>query len=166
MNSERILAYIEQTYAAQDRHAHDSSLTHQVLTEVNRFLTLLLSIRPPRQMLVLGNSLFLHNLSHYQPIILKSSDQLMCLSESHFDSILLNSTDQQILNNCVDLLTPGGLFIAEDSLLATLDDDIPHSMLPYVAAQHRFNQAVAQHPNLSSTILPIGYGLTVAIKKA
>lgn len=68
-----------------------------------------------------------------------------------------------LLDDCVRLLKTGGLLVAEDTLLPV--------MLPSVAkwqemrtALAEFNDKVTACRMLASTLLPIGDGLTVAVK--
>ena len=67
-----------------------------------------------------------------------------------------------LFDECLRLLAPGGLFLAEDTLFPVIDlDDKWHDLIPPIEA---FNQKVIQCPQLTSTILPIGDGLMIAQK--
>jgi predicted O-methyltransferase YrrM len=69
---------------------------------------------------------------------------------------------QVLLDDCIRLLKPGGLLLAEDTLFPIMD---LRGMRPTTIQSIRmFNELVADSPYLESTILPIGDGLTVAIK--
>lgn len=72
----------------------------------------------------------------------------------------------EMLDDCVRLLKPGGLLVAEDTLFPVADfgpefADFARSC----RSLDVFNRSVAGHPQLESTLLPIGDGLTVAVKK-
>ncbi len=92
-----------------------------------------------------------------------------------FDLIFQDVGDKrlypELLEALVKLLRPGGLLLAEDPLLPFIDlnlAEFPASeRLEWEnskAALQEFNQRVADCPELQSTLLPIGDGLTVAIK--
>ena len=68
-----------------------------------------------------------------------------------------------LLKECIRLLKTGGVLMAEDTLFPVIDLDKKwHYLIPSIEA---FNQAVVESKALESTILPIGDGLTIAIKK-
>lgn len=67
-----------------------------------------------------------------------------------------------LLDDCIRLLKPGGLLLAEDTLFPVLD--LPGMRPATVRSIQKFNELIAGSPYLESTILPIGDGLTVAIK--
>ena len=70
---------------------------------------------------------------------------------------------------CVQKLNPGGLLVAEDSLYGAFatksgrGKDRDFAEVAHVL--HEFNLGIAQHPELESTLLPIGDGVTVSIKR-
>ena len=68
-----------------------------------------------------------------------------------------------LLKDCIRILKPGGVFIADDALfpVMALDDKWNDQVEPI----RRFNHFVADSPELDSTLLPIGDGMIVAIKK-
>lgn len=87
--------------------------------------------------------------------------------QEEFDLIFQDVGDKRLypilFDHCVRLLKPGGLLLAEDSLLSAHDHNIidGHNI---IADIQKFNKMVADCPSLESTILPIGDGLTVAVK--
>jgi predicted O-methyltransferase YrrM len=101
------------------------------------------------------------------------------LKES-FDLIFQDVGDKrlypELLNNLVALLKPGGVLLAEDSLLPVMNVDV--SMLKDLSFDQKkwkqikdsmesleeFNKMIASCPSLKSTLLPIGDGLTIGIK--
>jgi predicted O-methyltransferase YrrM len=92
------------------------------------------------------------------------------LKES-FDLIFQDVGDKTLypilLNDLIALLKPGGVLLAEDSLLPVLDmnsSELKHFKSDQVEALDEFNQMVARCPYLKSTLLPIGDGLTIGIK--
>lgn len=65
----------------------------------------------------------------------------------------------QMLDRCVELLRVGGVLAADDALFPAMP--IPEHYKPAIA---EYNQRVFNHPDLVSTILPIGDGLTLSLK--
>ncbi|HMF31001.1 MAG TPA: class I SAM-dependent methyltransferase [Candidatus Lokiarchaeia archaeon] len=91
-----------------------------------------------------------------------------------------------LFDDCVRLLNPGGLFVAEDSLFPLMDQEWKEEEPgegepcgetieaedweedeegdPFSDSLNQFNEMVANNPLLESTILSIGDGLTIALK--
>jgi predicted O-methyltransferase YrrM len=70
-----------------------------------------------------------------------------------------------LFDHCVRLLKHGGLLLAEDALHPIIEMNSDDQFAPHNdAAIFKFNEMVANCPSLESTILPIGDGLTVAVK--
>jgi predicted O-methyltransferase YrrM len=88
------------------------------------------------------------------------------LQDSSFDFIFLDVDKRlypPLLPHCVRLLTERGLLVAEDTLFPVIDLDPQwHSLIPAI---EEFNRLVAQHQELESTILPVGDGVTLAVKR-
>jgi predicted O-methyltransferase YrrM len=83
-----------------------------------------------------------------------------------FDFIFLDVDKRlypKLLPDCARVLKPGGLLVAEDTLFPVIDlDQKWHHLIPPIK---EFNRLVADTPNLESTVLPIGDGVTLAVKK-
>lgn len=67
----------------------------------------------------------------------------------------------EVLDRCVALLRPGGVYAADDALFRPLG--VPARFADPV---HAHNARVFTHPRLFTTLLPIGDGLTVSVKVA
>jgi predicted O-methyltransferase YrrM len=84
----------------------------------------------------------------------------------HFDVIFQDVGDKELypllFDDCVCLLRPGGLLLAEDTLFPVMGLDSRGTRS--VAPIQKFNEMVADSSLLESTILPIGDGLTIAVK--
>jgi predicted O-methyltransferase YrrM len=84
----------------------------------------------------------------------------------HFDLIFQDVGDKELypllFDDCVRLLRPGGLLLAEDTLFPVMGLDSRGTR--FVAPIQKFNEMVADNSFLESTILPIGDGLTIAVK--
>jgi predicted O-methyltransferase YrrM len=90
------------------------------------------------------------------------------IESERFDSIFQDVGDKRLypllFDDCIRVLKPGGLLVAEDTLFPVMDR-FKKSHEELVESINKFNQMVADDPRLESTILFIGDGLTVAIKK-
>lgn len=67
-----------------------------------------------------------------------------------------------LLDDCVRLLRSDGILVAEDTLFPVLDLDPKWHDL--IAPIETFNREILSHPDLKSTILPVGDGVTIAVK--
>lgn len=86
--------------------------------------------------------------------------------KDEFDLIFQNADKKLyalLFNDCLKILKTGGLLVAEDTLLPVLDLDAKWHNL--IKAIEQFNQLVVNCPNLESTLLPIGKGVIIAVKK-
>jgi len=87
-------------------------------------------------------------------------------SDAFFDFIF-QDVDKQIypilLKDCIRILKPGGVFVADDALFPVMD--LESKWDDQVEPVGEFNHLVVSHQELSSTLLPIGDGIIVAIKK-
>jgi predicted O-methyltransferase YrrM len=83
--------------------------------------------------------------------------------EGPYDLILQDSAKPlypRLLDRCVELLRTGGVLAADDALFP------PHGVREELSAPiHEFNERVFADPRLLSTILPIGDGLTLSVKR-
>jgi predicted O-methyltransferase YrrM len=69
-----------------------------------------------------------------------------------------------LLDDCLRILKPGGLLLAEDTLFPVMFKSKNHEE-DFITPIHKFNENIANNPNLESTILSIGDGLTIAYKR-
>lgn len=68
-----------------------------------------------------------------------------------------------LLNDCIRVLKPGGVLIGDDALFPVMNLDEKWS--DQVSPMDEFNQKVVSSPELESTLLPIGDGMMLAIKR-
>ncbi len=88
--------------------------------------------------------------------------ELLPQMEEGFDFIFLDPFKDiypRLLGDCVRLLNQGGILVADDTLFPVLKGEGLDSPL------HEYNKQVAENVNLESTILAVGDGVTVAVKK-
>jgi predicted O-methyltransferase YrrM len=87
-------------------------------------------------------------------------------SDNSFD-LIFQDVDKRLypvlLKDCIRILSPGGVFIADDALFPVMELDEKWNGL--VEPMSEFNRLVTASPDLESTLLPIGDGMIVAIKK-
>jgi predicted O-methyltransferase YrrM len=90
--------------------------------------------------------------------------------DEKFDLIFQDVGDKKLYGEMIEdylrLLKPGGLLIAEDTLFPVFD--LPSESGEYAQMAESldiFNKNIADCPQFESTLLPIGDGLTVAVKK-
>lgn len=68
-----------------------------------------------------------------------------------------------LFNDCLRILNTGGLLIAEDTLFPVLDlDEKWHNLIEPIK---QFNELVVSCSQLDSSLLPIGDGVIIAVKK-
>lgn len=68
-----------------------------------------------------------------------------------------------LLKDCIRILKTGGVFIADDALFPAMELDPKWN--DQVQPMSEFNRLVAVSTDLESTLLPIGDGMMVAVKK-
>ena len=69
----------------------------------------------------------------------------------------------QLYEDCIRILKTDGIFVAEDTLFPVIDlDEKWHYLIPSI---EEFNRLVVNDPRVESTIIPIGDGVTVLIKR-
>ena len=87
-------------------------------------------------------------------------------SDASFDFIFQDVDKQlypSLLKECIRILKPGGIFVADDALFPVMELDPKWD--DQVEPVAEFNRLVAKSQELSSTLLPIGDGMIVAVKK-
>ena len=86
--------------------------------------------------------------------------------EKRFDLIFLD-VDKHLypvlFDPCLDRMNTGGLFVAEDVLFPVID--LEEKWYPLIEPIQTFNRMAVESPRIESTILPIGDGVMVAVKK-
>ncbi|MGV9169492.1 MAG: O-methyltransferase [Promethearchaeia archaeon] len=68
-----------------------------------------------------------------------------------------------LLDECIRVLKPGGLFLADDAFIPLRQDR--ENWDARMESIHAFNKKVAHSRDLESTIIPIGDGITFAVKR-
>lgn len=68
-----------------------------------------------------------------------------------------------LLKDCIRILKTGGILIADDTLFPAMELDLKWK--DQVEPIREFNRMIAAAPDLESTLLPVGDGMVVAVKK-
>lgn len=95
-------------------------------------------------------------------ILVGDALDLLPRMEGSYDFIFLDSFNvvyPRLLADCVRLLNHGGMLVADDTLFPVLKEGSRGAPLD------EYNRRVAMDANLESTLLPVGDGVTIAVKK-
>ncbi|MDN7240722.1 O-methyltransferase [Planococcus sp. N028] len=98
-------------------------------------------------------------------LALESLDQL-ARDNKHFDFFFIDADKENYenyLNACISIAENGAIIVADNVLAGGTVADEDQQPKLYTEHMRKFNEAVAKHPLLESTLLPIGDGLTVSI---
>ena len=104
-------------------------------------------------------------------VIHADAKELMPTLSGEYDIIFLDGPKAHyihMLNDCIRLLNKGGLLIADNVLYKGMTADPEHVVrrkITIVKRLRHFISAQMQHPELSAVLLPLGDGVTVAVKK-
>ncbi len=91
--------------------------------------------------------------------------------EDTFDMIFLDGPKGQYLlylPDCIRLLNRGGLLVCDDVLfygMVARDSLVRRRKITIVKRMRKFLNTISNHPMLDTTIVPIGDGISVSIKK-
>jgi caffeoyl-CoA O-methyltransferase len=102
-------------------------------------------------------------LSEYVTIINNDAKVAFEQLNGTFDFILQDSLKAlypTMLNQCIEKLSPGGIIAADDTLFKPMGIKEKFSNF-----MHKYNELVFNDPRIYSTILPLGDGITISIKK-
>ncbi len=96
------------------------------------------------------------------------AEEIIPQIREEFDIIFQDVGDKKLypilLDECIRILKPGGLLLAEDTLFPVMFQSKKHEE-DFIKPIHKFNENIANNSNLESTILSIGDGLTIAYKR-
>lgn len=104
--------------------------------------------------------------SDYIELKIGDAREIIPKLEGEFD-LIFQDVDKRLypilFKDCLKLLKKGGLLVAEDTLFPVLDLD--KKWFDLIEPIKEFNELVVGCEELESTLLPVGDGVTVAIKK-
>lgn len=133
-----------------------------------------IELDPQTAVLAQGNFLR-YGVDHSIEVLVGDAEALVPTLPGSFDYIFMDvgkkSLYRDLLDWCVRKLSPGGLLVAEDSLYGAFHQEPRRGsgkdgeFADIARVLHEFNSGVARHPELESTLLPIGDGVTVAVKR-
>lgn len=98
-------------------------------------------------------------------IIIGDAKEILPKLKEKFDFIFLDVDKrlyEPLLDECIRLLDKNGILMAEDTLFPTIDLEEKWKYL--IPGIEKFNTAIISKAELESTILPIGDGVTIAVK--
>ncbi|WP_167957988.1 O-methyltransferase [Anaerosporobacter faecicola] len=88
------------------------------------------------------------------------------IADESFDLIFQDVENRlypQLQQDCVRILKTGGIFIADDTLFPVMD--LGEQLKDQVEPTNQFNHMIANSSQLESTLLPIGDGVVIGIKR-
>jgi len=98
--------------------------------------------------------------------------EILPTMDDRFDIIFLDAAKGQypdFFNHCMRMLNGGGLLIADNVLYKGMIADnslVIRRKITIVKRLRRFLQVISTHPQLTTSVIPIGDGVAVAIKQA
>ena len=104
-------------------------------------------------------------------VIKADAKELLPTLSGEYDMIFLDGPKAHyihMLNDCVRLLKKGGILVADNVLYKGMTVDPEHVVrrkITIVKRLRHFIGAQMQHPELKAAVLPLGDGVTVAVKK-
>ncbi len=103
----------------------------------------------------------------YVEIVLGDAADLIPKIESESFDVIFQDSDKCLyephIDDCIRILRPNGMLLFDDALFPVLRDKSEWSNND--RCLDAFNKAIASRDDLVSTILPIGEGFTIAVKK-
>ena len=103
-------------------------------------------------------------------VINKDAKEVLPTLSGEYDIIFLDGPKAHyihMLNDCVRLLKKGGILIADNVLYKGMTADPEHVVrrkITIVKRLQHFIGAQMQHPELRASLLPLGDGVTIAVK--
>lgn len=106
------------------------------------------------------------NVEEYIDLKLGNAKEILPSLQEKYD-LIFQDADKKLypllFNDCLRLLKAGGLLIAEDTLFPVINLEMKwHDLVEPI---RQFNELVVTCPELDSTLLPIGDGVIIAVKK-
>lgn len=104
-------------------------------------------------------------------VINKDAREYFSTLSGEYDMIFLDGPKAHyiyMLNDCIRLLKPGGVLIADNVLYKGMTADEEHVVRRKITIVKRLKHFIAaqmRRPELSAVLLPLGDGVTVAVKK-
>lgn len=107
-----------------------------------------------------------YNIEKYVYLINDNVFNVLPTLEKGFDMIFLdlfNGLYIDVLDSCINLLKPGGVLLADDTLFPAIKNEEIFSESN--KKLHAFNEKLSTHKDMDSFLLPIDDGITIAVKK-
>jgi len=104
-------------------------------------------------------------------IIEDDATEVLKYLEGKYDLIFLDGAKahyKDFLNDCINLLNPGGILVSDNILykgMVATDDLVVRRQRTIVNRMREYLQYICNHPQLDTSIIPIGDGLAISYKK-
>lgn len=104
-------------------------------------------------------------------IIQGEAEEILRFMQDKYDLIFLDGAKGQyneFLNYCIDLLKPGGLLVSDNILykgMVATDELVVRRKRTIVNRMRHYLEYICDHPQLDTSIIPIGDGLAISYKK-
>jgi len=104
-------------------------------------------------------------------IIEDDATEVLKYLEGKYDLIFLDGAKahyKDFLNDCINFLNPGGILVSDNILykgMVATDDLVVRRQRTIVNRMREYLQYICNHPQLDTSIIPIGDGLAISYKK-
>ena len=104
-------------------------------------------------------------------VILGDANQVVKDIKGQFDCIFLDGAKGHyihLLDACLELLKPGGLLISDNVLfrgMVASNELVKRRKITIVKRMRKYLEAISNHPQLTTSIVPIGDGVALSWKK-
>lgn len=110
---------------------------------------------------------FMYNVEKSISLINNDAFIVMPKLDCNFDIVFLdlyNGLYPDILEHCINVLKPGGILLADDTLFPVLRDSSVYKASNIKV--HKFNEMICNRSDVESILLPFDDGITIAIKSS
>jgi predicted O-methyltransferase YrrM len=111
------------------------------------------------------------NLENQITLLEGDANEIIPELKKSYDMVFLDGAKGHyihLLDDCIRLLKPGGLIISDNVLyqgMIASDDLVVRRRITIVKRMRKYLETVSDHPQLTTSVLPIGDGLSVSLKR-
>lgn len=111
------------------------------------------------------------NMENQVRLLQGDAEEILKFLEGEYDLIFLDGAKGQyndFLNDCLDRLKPGGILVSDNILykgMIATDDLVVRRKRTIVNRMRQYLETICNHPQLDTSIIPIGDGLAVSYKR-
>ena len=127
--------------------------------------------RNPKMIVQAQENIKAFGLSGQIHLLVGDAQTLVQNLDSAYEMIFLDGAKGHylhLLDDCLGLLKPGGLLISDNVLFKGMiasDDLVVRRKITIVKRMRAYLQVISNHPKLLTSILPLGDGLAICLKK-